>query len=314
MSEYPDYYYGFDYFDHESKYIHFFRYGDFDPCPIDESNGVLQVTARHIVYPITREVLHQVFSPYGYVERIVGCQKSKSCFQALIQFQFHHSAFLAKSFLQGRNIYDGCCQLDIQYWQDEHYAPQRKQQQELIAACQNILPKYFGQVNNLVEERNKGKVHYASETVDPSSPISKLYEPSGDVCEVQTVNHLSSLVVHTHEKLNMVVTKPIQLDETLYKGFIDVPMGSMITPFPITMMGGPWVDKTIASTRNKWWQRSEKLTKAMIMMKLYKAAARSRKKRPKLQQWRSRRSLQTGFVGSQSGFAGLQSGLREGSA
>ncbi|TXG54179.1 hypothetical protein EZV62_019435 [Acer yangbiense] len=44
MSEYPDYYYGFDYFDHESEYTHSYCYGDFDPRPIDELNRVLQVT------------------------------------------------------------------------------------------------------------------------------------------------------------------------------------------------------------------------------------------------------------------------------
>ncbi|KAK2650102.1 hypothetical protein Ddye_017591 [Dipteronia dyeriana] len=115
MSKYLDYYYGFDYFDHESEYIHSYCYEDFDPCPVDEPNRVLHVTIHHILYSITKEVLHQVFSPYGYVERIVGCQKLKSCFKALIQFQFHQSAFSAKSSLQGRNIYDSCCQLDIQY-------------------------------------------------------------------------------------------------------------------------------------------------------------------------------------------------------
>ncbi|KAL6532946.1 hypothetical protein OROGR_013906 [Orobanche gracilis] len=36
-------------------------------------------------------------------------------FQALIQFQSHPSAISARNSLQGRNIYDGCCQLDIQF-------------------------------------------------------------------------------------------------------------------------------------------------------------------------------------------------------
>ncbi|PKU63864.1 Polypyrimidine tract-binding protein like 3 [Dendrobium catenatum] len=37
------------------------------------------------------------------------------CFQALIQYHLHQSALQAKIALQGRNIYDGCCQLDIQF-------------------------------------------------------------------------------------------------------------------------------------------------------------------------------------------------------
>ncbi|CAN0892237.1 Polypyrimidine tract-binding protein homolog 3 [Linum grandiflorum] len=36
-------------------------------------------------------------------------------FQALIQYQVRQSAISARTSLQGRNIYDGCCQLDIQF-------------------------------------------------------------------------------------------------------------------------------------------------------------------------------------------------------
>ncbi|XP_051149304.1 polypyrimidine tract-binding protein homolog 3 [Andrographis paniculata] len=80
----------------------------------DEPNRILLVTIHHMLYPITVEVLHQVFAPHGYVEKIVTFQKSAG-FQALIQFQFHESAISARNSLQGRNIYDGCCQLDIQF-------------------------------------------------------------------------------------------------------------------------------------------------------------------------------------------------------
>ncbi|KAL8036804.1 hypothetical protein ABFX02_11G000300 [Erythranthe guttata] len=80
----------------------------------DEPNRVLLVTVHHMLYPITVEVLHQVFSPHGFVEKIVTFQKSAG-FQALIQYQLQQSAILARNSLQGRNIYDGCCQLDIQF-------------------------------------------------------------------------------------------------------------------------------------------------------------------------------------------------------
>ncbi|KAI3981569.1 hypothetical protein MKX01_007489 [Papaver californicum] len=79
-----------------------------------EPNRILLVTIHHLLYPITVEVLHQVFSPHGYVEKIVTFQKSAG-FQALIQFQSRQNAVLARDGLQGRNIYDGCCQLDIQF-------------------------------------------------------------------------------------------------------------------------------------------------------------------------------------------------------
>ncbi|KAK2979632.1 hypothetical protein RJ640_020124 [Escallonia rubra] len=80
----------------------------------DEPNRILLVTIHHMLYPITVEVLHQVFSPHGFVEKVVTFQKSAG-FQALIQFQLRQSAIAARNSLQGRNIYDGCCQLDIQF-------------------------------------------------------------------------------------------------------------------------------------------------------------------------------------------------------
>ncbi|VAH65814.1 polypyrimidine tract-binding protein homolog 3 isoform X1 [Triticum aestivum] len=80
----------------------------------DEPNRILLVTVHHMLYPMTVEVLHQVFSPYGFVEKIVTFQKTAG-FQALIQFQSRQSAIQAAGALHGRNIYDGCCQLDIQY-------------------------------------------------------------------------------------------------------------------------------------------------------------------------------------------------------
>ncbi|GMP46299.1 hypothetical protein CsSME_00014507 [Camellia sinensis var. sinensis] len=80
----------------------------------EEPNRILLVTIHHMLYPITVEVLHQVFSPHGFVEKIVTFQKSAG-FQALLQYQLRESAILARNSLQGRNIYDGCCQLDIQF-------------------------------------------------------------------------------------------------------------------------------------------------------------------------------------------------------
>ncbi|TYI39153.1 hypothetical protein ES332_A02G077500v1 [Gossypium tomentosum] len=80
----------------------------------DEPNRILLVTIHHMLYPITVEVLHQVFSPHGFVEKIVTFQKSAG-FQALIQYQGRQNAISARTSLQGRNIYDGCCQLDIQF-------------------------------------------------------------------------------------------------------------------------------------------------------------------------------------------------------
>ncbi|RHN51079.1 putative nucleotide-binding alpha-beta plait domain-containing protein [Medicago truncatula] len=80
----------------------------------DEPNRILLVTVHQVLYPMTVDVLQQVFSPHGFVEKIVTFQKSAG-FQALIQYETRQSAVTARGALQGRNVYDGCCQLDIQF-------------------------------------------------------------------------------------------------------------------------------------------------------------------------------------------------------
>ncbi|CAN6359969.1 unnamed protein product, partial [Urochloa humidicola] len=56
-----------------------------------EPNRILLVTIHHMIYPITVEVLHQVFKAYGFVEKIVTFQKSAG-FQALIQYHSRQEA------------------------------------------------------------------------------------------------------------------------------------------------------------------------------------------------------------------------------
>ncbi|CAK9861219.1 unnamed protein product [Sphagnum jensenii] len=82
--------------------------------PSEQPNRILLITIHNPLYPITVDVLHQVFSPHGFVEKIVTFQKSAGL-QALLQFQSQQSAMQARNTLQGRNIYDGCCTLDIQF-------------------------------------------------------------------------------------------------------------------------------------------------------------------------------------------------------
>ncbi|KAL4273988.1 hypothetical protein GQ457_13G018510 [Hibiscus cannabinus] len=79
-------------------------------------NRTLLVTIHSAIWPITQDTLHQVFSPYGSLEKIIPSQNSVGV-QFLVQFQ-GYGAVAAKVSLHGRNIYDGCCQLDIQFWDD----------------------------------------------------------------------------------------------------------------------------------------------------------------------------------------------------
>ncbi|XP_019427065.1 PREDICTED: polypyrimidine tract-binding protein homolog 3-like [Lupinus angustifolius] len=100
-------------------YIQFSSHQDLAPTDQnqgrgDEPNRILLVTIHHVLYPMTVDVMHRVFSTHGSVEKIVTFHKSAGC-QALIQYQSRQSAVTAKNALQGRNVYDGCCQLDIQF-------------------------------------------------------------------------------------------------------------------------------------------------------------------------------------------------------
>jgi len=77
-------------------------------------NTVLRVIIEHMVYPVTLDVLCQIFSRVGRVLKIVTFTKNNS-FQALIQFADVVTAQAAKSTLDGQNIYNSCCTLRIEY-------------------------------------------------------------------------------------------------------------------------------------------------------------------------------------------------------
>ncbi|CAL8108587.1 unnamed protein product [Orchesella dallaii] len=77
-------------------------------------NTVLRVIIEQMVYPVTLDVLYQIFSRVGKVLRIVTFTKN-GFFQALIQYPDVVMAQAAKLSLDGQNIYNGCCTLRIEY-------------------------------------------------------------------------------------------------------------------------------------------------------------------------------------------------------
>ncbi|XP_075236008.1 polypyrimidine tract-binding protein 1 heph isoform X3 [Lycorma delicatula] len=77
-------------------------------------NTVLRVIIEHMMYPITLDVLYQIFSRFGKVLKIVTFTKNSS-FQVLIQYPDVVTAQSAKLSLDGQNIYNSCCTLRIEY-------------------------------------------------------------------------------------------------------------------------------------------------------------------------------------------------------
>ncbi|KAM7502412.1 hypothetical protein LguiB_001316 [Lonicera macranthoides] len=82
------------------------------------------IYVRNLPFNITSEEMHDIFNNYNAIcqirigtnkdtQKIIIIPKSDG-FQAHIQFQSHQFAVTTRNTLHGRNIYDGCCQLDIQ--------------------------------------------------------------------------------------------------------------------------------------------------------------------------------------------------------
>lgn len=78
------------------------------------ANTVLRVIVEHMVYPVTLDVIYQIFSRFGKVLKIVTFTKNNT-FQALIQYPDVITAQAAKLSLDGQNIYNACCMLRIEY-------------------------------------------------------------------------------------------------------------------------------------------------------------------------------------------------------
>uniref|UniRef100_A0A672IAR5 Polypyrimidine tract-binding protein 3-like n=1 Tax=Salarias fasciatus TaxID=181472 RepID=A0A672IAR5_SALFA len=75
---------------------------------------VLRIIIENLFYPVTLEVLQQIFSKFGSVLKIITFTRNNQ-FQALLQFSDAVHAQHAKAALDGQNIYNGCCSLRIDF-------------------------------------------------------------------------------------------------------------------------------------------------------------------------------------------------------
>ncbi|KAM9330053.1 polypyrimidine tract-binding protein 3 [Gastrophryne carolinensis] len=75
---------------------------------------VLRIIVENLFYPVTLEVLHQIFSKFGTVLKIITFTKNNQ-FQALLQYADSLNAYHAKGALDGQNIYNACCTLRIEF-------------------------------------------------------------------------------------------------------------------------------------------------------------------------------------------------------
>ncbi|XP_052556783.1 polypyrimidine tract-binding protein 3 isoform X2 [Tympanuchus pallidicinctus] len=77
-------------------------------------SSVLRIIVENLFYPVTLDVLYQIFSRFGFVLKIVTFTRNNQ-FQALIQYAEPVNAYYAKMALDGRNIYNACCTLHIDF-------------------------------------------------------------------------------------------------------------------------------------------------------------------------------------------------------
>uniref|UniRef100_A0A8B9L201 Polypyrimidine tract-binding protein 1 n=1 Tax=Astyanax mexicanus TaxID=7994 RepID=A0A8B9L201_ASTMX len=85
-----------------------------DPSGVTGPSPVLRVIVENLFYPVTLDVLHQIFSKFGTVLKVITFTKNNQ-FQALLQFADGLTAQHAKLALDGQNIYNACCTLRISF-------------------------------------------------------------------------------------------------------------------------------------------------------------------------------------------------------
>ncbi|KAK2109232.1 Polypyrimidine tract-binding protein 1 [Saguinus oedipus] len=77
-------------------------------------SSLLRIIVENLFYPVTLDVLHQIFSKFGTVLKIITFTKNNR-FQTLLQYMDPASAQHAKLSLDRQNIYNACCTLCIDF-------------------------------------------------------------------------------------------------------------------------------------------------------------------------------------------------------
>ncbi|XP_054042664.1 polypyrimidine tract-binding protein 3 isoform X2 [Rissa tridactyla] len=79
-----------------------------------DQGSVLRVIVENLFYPVTLEMLHQIFSRFGFVVKIITFTRNNQ-FQALLEYDDPGNAFHAKMALDGQNIYSTCCTMHVDF-------------------------------------------------------------------------------------------------------------------------------------------------------------------------------------------------------
>lgn len=78
------------------------------------ASPTLIIMVTNVTVPVTLENVYQICKPYGEVLRIITFNKGLD-FQALVEFQNAEHAALARTFLDGKDLFQGCCHLRVSF-------------------------------------------------------------------------------------------------------------------------------------------------------------------------------------------------------
>lgn len=82
----------------------------------DNSTNILSINISNVQYPITVDIIKQICSKFGKLQRIfIGKKNQENIVECLIEFDKISEAKAAKEALHGEDIYSGCCSLDVKY-------------------------------------------------------------------------------------------------------------------------------------------------------------------------------------------------------
>jgi len=76
--------------------------------------NVLHINIENMLYPVAMDTLANIFKKHGDIQKIVTFTKN-NVFQALVEYGSSTAAKYARQVLHGKNTYNGCCQLQIEY-------------------------------------------------------------------------------------------------------------------------------------------------------------------------------------------------------
>lgn len=94
----------------------FFLYSRRAEISGETPSKVLIVTVTNLVYPITLDVIHQVFSRCGVISKIATFTKQGQ-YHALVEYAEMSAAAASRASLDSQNIYTGCCMMSVRYSQ-----------------------------------------------------------------------------------------------------------------------------------------------------------------------------------------------------